>query len=268
MSYADADFQPASLLTGFRRYRVVMSALILRDIRSRYFGSAWGYLISLGWPLTHIGVLMILNYVFARVHPYGETALLWYATGIVPFMAFNYMARFITLGFVQNTPLLSFPAVKTLDIVMARVIVEILGAGMVFAIIYATLAAVGVDFFPVHAPTAFYGMAIGLLLGVGLGIIIALLSKIAPMWSVVGFLFLLVQWGISGIFFVPSHIPEIVRDILWYNPVMHSVALFRAGYYEGYAADWLDVGYAVKCGFGLLFVAMSVERIIRGRILQ
>jgi capsular polysaccharide transport system permease protein len=268
MSYIETEFRPASLIAGLKRYSVVMSALILRDIRSRYLGSGWGYLISLGLPLAHIAILMVVNFVLSRLHPYGETALLWYATGIVPFMAFNYMARYITIGFAQNSPLLSFPAVKTLDIVAARVIVEVLGVGLVFGIVFSTLAVFGVDFSPRHVPTAFLAMGLGLILGIGLGIVTALLSKIAPMWNVVGLLFLMLQWAISGVLFVPSHIPEIARDILAYNPVMHVVGIFRSAYYEGYASDWLDIGFTAKCGVSLLFFALATERIVRGRILQ
>jgi capsular polysaccharide transport system permease protein len=266
MAYSETDFNPAPLMVGLRRYRAVMSALLLRDIKSRYFGSAWGYLISLGWPLAHIAILMAINSILGRMHPYGDSTLLWYASGITPYMVFSYTARFIALGFLMNSPLLSFPEVKTLDILFARVAVEILSSGLVFIVVYLCLAYAGVDFMPVDPAMAFTATSICILNGIGLGIIMALLAKLSLVWNVIGILILIVLWGISGVLFVPSFTFETIRDILVYNPVMHAVSMYRAAYYEGYAADWLDVEYSVKFGLALLAIALVLERILRGRL--
>ena len=92
------------------QWRVIV-ALMLHDIRSRMGGSAIGFFVmGICWPLSHIVILLIINAGLGRAAPYGESAALWYATGIVPFMAFQYMSRFIMLGIVLKRPLLSFPA--------------------------------------------------------------------------------------------------------------------------------------------------------------
>ncbi len=116
-------------------YSHVLRALLLRDIKSRFLGSAWGYLLSIAWPLSHILLLLIIHGVFGRVQPYGDSAAVWYSTGIVPFMAFSYTLRFIVLGLIQNSPLLSFPVVKVTDIVFARALVEIFSVFLVFCIL-------------------------------------------------------------------------------------------------------------------------------------
>jgi capsular polysaccharide transport system permease protein len=257
-----------TVIEAIVQYAHVMAALILRDIKGRYFGSAWGYLISLGWPLTHIAILMLINGFLGAMQPYGESTLLWYATGIVPFMAFNYTARFITLGFLQNYPLMNFPIVRPLDILFARVIVEVLSVGIVFFIIFVTLAAFSVDFMPVNLTRAYAAMAICVFDGIGYGIIIALLSRTSQAWGVIGFLLLILLWAISGIFFVPSSLPDMAKEILAYNPIMHVIAYYRSAYYDGYASDWLDVEYAVTFGVIMLFVGLVIERLLRVRLRQ
>jgi capsular polysaccharide transport system permease protein len=256
------------MLALLREYGQVMGALVLRDIKGRYFGNAWGYMISLGWPLTHIAVLMLISGVTRSMQPYGDSALLWFATGIVPFMAFNYTARFITLGFLQNYPLLSFPIIKPLDIIFARVIVEVLSVGIVFFMVFVTLAYFSVDFTPVDPTRAFYALALCVFDGIGYGIIVALLARLSLAWSVIGFLMLIVLWGISGIFFVPSSLPDILKDILAFNPLMHSIAYYRSAYYDGYASDWLDVEYAITFGTIMLFLGLGIERLVRVRMRQ
>ncbi|MGL4242965.1 MAG: ABC transporter permease [Beijerinckiaceae bacterium] len=245
-----------------------MGALIMRDIKGRYFGNAWGYVISLGWPLTHIAILMVINRYLGAMQPYGDSALLWYATGIVPFMAFNYTARFIMLGFIQNYPLLSFPIIKPLDIIISRIVVEILSVGIVFCMVFVTLSFFSVDFTPVDFVRAFYALSLCVFGGIGYGLILAIMARISGFWGVIGVLFLIVLWAISGIYFVPSSLPSVALEIFAWNPVMHSVSFFRTAYFDGYASDWLDVAFAVKAGFIAIFLALLTERLLRVRLRQ
>src|SRR5579863_1714090 len=90
----------------------LLLALMLRDIKTRFGGSEWGFILAIAWPLSHIGVLILFNGAMGRTAPYGESAALWYATGVVPFMAFSYMSRWIMMGIALNKPLLTFPIVK------------------------------------------------------------------------------------------------------------------------------------------------------------
>jgi capsular polysaccharide transport system permease protein len=266
VQHVEEQFPRASLAEGLQRYGNVMGALLLRDLKSRYFGSSWGYLISLGWPLSHMALVMTVHFFLTRIQPYGDSTLIWYATGIVPFLAFSYIARFIALGLLLNYPLMNFPVVKTIDIIMARVAVEILGAALTFLVVYLCLLLLDVDFMPVDIPKAFGAVAICLLNGIGLGILMALLARLSIVWNVLGVLILIGLYAISGVLFVPSHMPQVLRDILAYNPIMHSVSMFRAAYFEGYASDWLDVGYSVKFGVAFLAVSLACERLLRGRL--
>src|SRR5579883_3485381 len=126
----------------------LLLALMLRDIKTRFGGTELGFLLAIAWPLSHILILLILYQGIGRSPPYGDSVALWFATGIVPFMAFNYMSRNIMLGIFLNKPLLSFPVVKTMDILFARAIVEVLSAGIVILVLFAIFLAFGIDFMP------------------------------------------------------------------------------------------------------------------------
>ncbi len=89
----------------------ILHAVMLRDIKSRMGGNAFGYLfMAIAWPLSHVLLLLIINAGLGRAVPYGDSAALWWATGLIPFQAFQYMSRFIIDGIVLNRPLLSFPS--------------------------------------------------------------------------------------------------------------------------------------------------------------
>lgn len=251
-----------------RRYITVLKSLILRDIKSRFLGSSWGYLLSLGWPLSHIGFLLILHGAFGRIQPYGESAAVWYSTGIVPFMAFSYTMRFIILGLIQNYPLLSFPVVKIMDIIIARTIIEIISVFMVFCIISVVLNFVGVSFIPTKPLLAFYAVIMSLSLGISFGIIFAGLARMSAAWNLISILFVMILWAVSGVFFVPFYLPDILIYAMYINPLVHIIALFRSAYFDGFGSELTDIPYVVKWCIFSLCAALFLERLLRGRILQ
>lgn len=246
----------------------ILVALMLRDIRTRFFGSAWGFLVSVGWPLSHILLLLGTYLLMGRSAPYGDNVALWFATGIVPFMCFSYLSRFIMFGVVMNKQLLSYPVVKFTDIVFARAIVEILSAGLVVIILCGIFWVYGVDFVPLDAVEASYALLAAGLLGLGVGVVCATIAGLVPMWVTAYSLFTIVLWISSGIVFVPDALPEQAKILLSYNPVLQCVEWIRSAYYEGYGVGLLDKAYVLEWGVGTLFVGLGAERLIRGRLLM
>ncbi|WP_157775290.1 ABC transporter permease [Hartmannibacter diazotrophicus] len=253
---------------AFVRYRQALVALILRDIKTRFFGSAWGYLLAVAWPLTHIAALMTIHTLAGRLPPYGDSGALWFATGIVPFMAFAYMSRMIMFGPVLNRPLLIFPTVKIMDILLARAIVETLSAGIVVIILAIYFTAAGVDFMPYDVPQAFFALGTAMLLGLGFGVINSVIAQAVPMWVTGYSLSIIIYWIASGVFFIPDNLPELARYILSFNPILQAVTWMRSAYYEGYGSLTLDKSYAVGVGVATLFFGLMLERFARGRLLQ
>src|SRR5277367_3631305 len=104
------------------QFRIVV-ALMLHDIRSRFGGNALGFVgMGICWPLLHMLLALTIFSLTGRTAPYGDSTALWFATGVVPFLGFQYMSRFIVLGLIMNRSLLSFPVVKVSDIVFAGAI--------------------------------------------------------------------------------------------------------------------------------------------------
>lgn len=82
-------------------------------MRTRFFGDGLGFLIAIAWPRAHIGVLLAIYRGVGRATPYGDSILVFFGTGLVPFMSFSYMSRFPMLSLLHNRPLLAFPGAIT-----------------------------------------------------------------------------------------------------------------------------------------------------------
>jgi capsular polysaccharide transport system permease protein len=247
----------------------IVAALMLHDIKARFGGNQFGFLVmGVGWPLSHIVLLIVINAELGRVAPYGDNAALFFATGIIPFMAFNYMSRLIMLGVVLNRPLLSFPIVKITDILFARAIVEALNAGLVVLILFGMFWALGINFMPLDIVQASLALLAMMLLGLGFGVVNAIIAAAIPFWITGYVLFMIISWAASGVLFVPDSLPEAIRTPLSYLPMLQGVEWMRSAYYEGYGTAVLDKPYLIAFGSTMLFVGLTLERLVRGRLLQ
>jgi capsular polysaccharide transport system permease protein len=70
----------------------------------------------------------------------------------------------------------------------------------------------------------------------------------------------------TGIFYVPGMMPDWARDALVWNPLVHAIDWFRAGFYAAYQPHWLDRSYLLILAILLLLAGLAVERGLRRRL--
>lgn len=244
----------------------ILVAIMLRDIRTRFFGHGVGFLVAIGWPLAHILLLIGIFTALGRTAPYGESMTVFFASGLVPFMTFMYMSRFTMLSLVLNRPLLVYPAIKVLDILIARALLEMLGACCMVIVLLTMFWAVGIDFIPLDIVQAACALGAAMLLGAGFGIINGIIAMAVPTWTTGYALITIALYILSGIGFVPDALPETVRYYLSFLPSLQIVEWMRSAYYEGYSSI-LDKTYTVAWGVGSIACGLFVERMVRGLLL-
>ena len=220
------------------------------------------------WPLSHILLLILLNSGLGRTAPYGDSIALWYAVGVVPFLAFQYMSRFISLGVFLNRPLLAFPVVKVTDILFSRAIVEVLNTVLVTIIVMLTLWGFGIDFLPRDPVQASLALLVMMLLGLGFGVLNGIICAAIPFWVTGYALCSILFWLTSGILFLPDALPEFARTPLSYLPWLQGVEWMRSAYYDGYGIGILDRYYLTYFSVTTLCVGLLLERLVRGKLRQ
>jgi capsular polysaccharide transport system permease protein len=245
----------------------VLLAIMLRDIRTRFFGHGLGFLVAIAWPLAHILILLAIYDIAGRAPPYGDSAALFFATGLAPFMAFSYMSRFVMYSVVMNRPLLAFPAVRITDILFARILLEALGACCMAMVLAGLLALGGVDVVPRDPVDAALAFGAALLLGAGYGVVNGIVAMAVHTWATVYALLIILMYVLSGVLFVPDALPEQLRTLLMINPAVHLVEWMRSAYYEGYGTLVLNKPYLMFCALSSLFGGLLAERVFRGPLL-
>lgn len=245
----------------------VLFALMLRDIKTRW-GSTPAYVTTFLFPVVHIMILVGIWSALGRVAPYGDSNILWFSVCMVPFMTFSYVSRYLVIQMLHNRPVLSFPIFKVTDIVLTGTILETMNSFMVILTMFVILWFLNVDFMPYSIQQAVLAMMASILLGLGYGIINALIGAILHVWVTGYFLFIIALWITSGVMFLPSSLPDTVRNLLFFQPTVHLVEWMREAYYPGYISPILNktfiVGHALSC----IVCGLAIERFVRGKLLS
>ena len=255
--------------SAFSNQRNVIYALFMRDLQTRFAGGGGGYLnylLTLGWPLAHIALLLVIYSALGRAAPMGQDPTIFFATGLVPYMIFYYPTRFMMLSVMMNQPLTNFPIVKVLDIMLARAIIEIITGFTVVCVTAFVLYALGHDIMPTSPAIAVSALAASLLLAVGFGLLNAVIVVVFKPWIFIFILFAIGLYITSGIIFVVSALPEKIQYVLSFNPVIHVVSWFRSAYFNGYETALIpDKPYPIMFGLVSLLTALLGERYVLTR---
>jgi capsular polysaccharide transport system permease protein len=262
-----SNTQDFDLRSAAKRQGRVIFALMLRNMRTKFFGNGIGYLVAVAWPLSHILILVVIFSVLGRTAPFGDSTALFISTGIVPFMTYNYLTRFMMIQLIRNRSLLSFPEVKVLDMLLATALLEILSAACVVIVFFIIAWFAGVDAWPRDVVQAAYALGASVLLGLGFGFFNGAIAIALPSWYMGYSIVVIIFWVTSGVYFVPDSLPAVAREMLAYNPILQCIEWMRSAYYEGYGNLILDRPYVIGVGIVATFLGLVLERAIRGYIL-
>lgn len=260
--------QKASIGVALQRQLNVMHAVILRDIRSRYFNHGLGFLIVPLFPVGHILLMLAIYRVTGRQAVFGDDLWLFFATGMVPALTFQYISRYMSISVVSNKGMLAFPAVHLLDIMLARSFLEFIGIILSIFIIVTVLLCVGSEIAPRSPQDALFAMLAVSLLSIGVGTIASVIAAIWPFFPMVYSLSIIVLYVGSG---APIYLDNFPQEIMYYisfNPVFQAVEWLRSAYYLGYPTQYLDKLYLIMFGLVSLNFGLLMERLLKRQILN
>lgn len=233
-----------------------ISALILREISTRYSRTPGGYLWNIVEPLAAVFLLSVGFSLLLRSPSLGTSFLLFYATGYLLFDLYGVIARSCANTINFSRPLLRFPSVTWVDALFARFFLNgltgVLNSALLLGIILATVDSRTVlNIIPI-----LQAISLALLLGLGIGVLNCVLFGLFPIWSLL--------WGIitrplflaSGVLFLFEELPSAAQDVLWYNPLMHIIGLMRTGFYPTYTAAYVNQLYVLLISLGLLTLGL------------
>ena len=241
--------------TPTESYLHVLHALMLRDMRTRFGASLWGYAVVVLWPCVHV-FLLIAIYTFQKLPaPLGDDRALFFATGAVPVLVFQYISREVMKAVIMNRPLTYYPQVKLFDVIFARILVEIVTGFLALVVIISVLLCIGANPVPTDPFVAMCAYLSAIVLGIGIGTINVAIIGFFPGWLLGYALLSILLYISSGVMFLPSYLPEKIYYWMKFNPVLQLAEWMRAAYYP-YAG--LEINYLYVVMFGLATISLGL----------
>ena len=244
---------------SFATLRTIM-ALILREMSSRYGRTPGGYVWAVLEP---IGAILILSFGFAlllRSPSLGNSFILFYATGFLPFNLYQTIANMVARAINFSRPLLFYPSVTWLDAILARFLLNTLTSVMVayllLTIIFHTIDTTIV----LDIPPIIGAMMLTAFLGLGVGTMNCLLMGLYPTWELIWSIATRPLFLASGVIFIYEDMPQTAQDILWYNPLLHLTGYMRMGFYPSYHPDYLSLPYVFAISLICLTLGLLLLR--------
>lgn len=247
---------PAKPLQPQRKFATprAIIALMLREMATTYGRSPGGYIWAVLEPAAGIALLTAIFSLGFRSPPIGSNFPIFYATGLVPFLAFLDVTNKTAASVRFSKPLLTYPSVTFFDAIAGRFLVNGITQLMVAFIILVGITTL----FDTRTVADFPQIIIAFLmlaaLALGIGTMNCFLQTMFPvyqrMWSILTRPLLL----ISCVFYMFDTIPSQFQTYLWFNPLVHVVGQMRKGFYPSYDASYVSPVFV----FGTALISLLI----------
>jgi capsular polysaccharide transport system permease protein len=246
----------------------VISALILRETRSRYGNSKLGFFWALFEPFAHIATFMLIFTAMSRGVPIGDSMGVFILTGIIPWLLFSNIVSAVMGGIDGNQSLLGYPQVMPMDITISRVVLETATLVIVFCFFLIVFVNLGFRIEIDDLLSMLSAAGIMIILGTGVGMINAAIKFYFPSYANIYSAFSRPFYFMSGIFFTADFLtPDLLKLIAW-NPMLHIVEWFRSGFYTSFNSTFYDVPYVINVTLAIFIIGLMAERATRKRARQ
>lgn len=256
---ADLRIELAECRTGGHTFLRSVFALVLREARVRHGRSRLGYAWAVAEPFA-VTAAMLYFFSVTGLRGNGLDFAPFYASGVLAFAYFRHASGFIGMALESNTPLFSYPRVRELDAAVARLVLDTITSIMIATFVFSFL------YFAFGSPPphdlgrmfiAYFGLG---LLAFGVGLNIAALQRRFNMTGHVYNMLMAPAFILSGVIFSLQNLPYELRGFIVWNPIIHGVESFRAGYLPGYPTYHIDIPYLYFVG--LILTALGMFQMI------
>lgn len=246
----------------------VLRALILREIITRYGRNNIGFLWLFVEPMS-MTLLISLMWFFFKMNSLSSLNIIAFVlTGYPMVMMWRNSSSRAKGAVSANQALLYHRNIRILDLVFARVFLEMVGASaaQIFIIVlFIYIGLIDIPYDPFYMICA-WGLMCWFSLGLGLIIFVfsAKYDSFSKIWNTLSFMLI----PISGAFFWVDTFPLEIQQILLYIPPIHGTEMFRAGYFGSTVTTHESISYLVISNIILLFLGLTMVKINENNILE
>lgn len=254
------------LVAALRVQLVVLGAVMMREIHTRFGRHNMGYMWLFFEPIILGGCIAMVHYISGHGLPGGLEILSFYVVGYTPYYLFRSILNRAATALLANAPIFYHRQVTFLDVMMAR---NLLDCAAVMIAVLVMLALIGAirDVWPVDLVWIAFGIAmIGLFChGLSLMIVAATMFGVETVDRVVHPLTYLTI-PLTGAFYMVWWFPTELQEWMLLVPSVHMFEIIREGQFGPVVPYHYDIPYVlVSCAvtnvLGMLALRVAKRRI-------
>jgi ABC-type polysaccharide/polyol phosphate export permease len=256
------NIQQKSLAECFAIQCRVIHALFLRELITRFGRDNLGVLWLIGEPMMFtLGVTTLWS--AAGLSHSGATAIpiaAFAVTGYSSVLMWRNSASHCSHAIEGNRPLLYHRSVMAIDVCLARIGLEVIGATGSF--FFLSVVFIYIGWMPV--PTDIGMVAVGWLMLAWFGAALALLiggacafsDLVERLWHPISY----ILFPLSGAAFMVDWLPKKLQTFVLYLPMVHGVEMVRHGYFGNVVKTHYDVAYMAEVCLVMTLAAVFIVR--------
>jgi capsular polysaccharide transport system permease protein len=244
----------------------IIGALLMREIITRYGRENFGFLWLFLEPMIFTGGVAAVWTATRTLHTADLSIVAFAVTGYSAVLLWRNCASRCCMAIPPNVGLLYHRNVRTLDLFITRIILEIAGATASFATLSIVFIVLGWMDWPQDIVLLLSGWLLLAWFAGALGLVLGPLTTytevLERLWHTLTYLIL----PFSGSLFMVDWLPSAVQDLALLNPIVSGVEMLRGGYYgpavhAHYDAAYLAIASAALTLVGLRLVPVAARRV-------
>lgn len=246
----------------------VIVALIFREAAIRFGSSPISYVWTLIEPGILIAILLLARVYIRTMNPaFGDSSMVFLLTGVVALRACRNIINRGGKAITTNRSLFDFGAVKPVDAVIAKTILEFTIWLIILACFFTGVSRIMGQV----VITNFQGFVLALLLilyfCLAMSIFNATVGALVPIWQSIWKMMAMPLMITSGVLYVPAEMPPEFLSVIIWNPFLHCVEALRSNSYLDYLSVY-DPYYLMGFATVVLLFSLTIERLFRKEILR
>ena len=251
------------LAAGWRIQRRVISALMIRELVTRFGRENIGFLWIMVEPLLFAVLVGIVWRFMKGPEEHGVSVVAFVASGYIPLTLFrNAVGRSVRV-FSVNGSLMYHRQIKVLDFIFVRFLIEMIGAMMAYLFIGTLL--ILLNEFPVPADLGafFTGWFLYCLFSFSLCLVLAPLSEMSDVLEKFMPVTIYIMIPFSGTFAMVSWLTPEAQNAMYYSPFVHAMELMRQGIFGSRVDAHYDVAVPLAASLVSAQIGLGLCRRIR-----
>jgi capsular polysaccharide transport system permease protein len=216
------------LKSGALQIRVI-GALMLRELNTRFGRENIGFLWFVGEPILFCGGVSILWTAIRPPYENGIPMTAFVVTGYIPLTLWRHCIARSMKAFEANAALLFHRQVTPMDIIITRVILEVVGT-MIAGLIVA-FGAIGLGYMqpPADLGLLYVGLGYQIAFSLACSLLVASLSEMSELVEKFVQIFMYLSLPFSGAFTMVAWLPTAFQKAVLYSPSVQAIEMIRGG---------------------------------------